>query len=297
MARIGFVGLGNMGAPMARNLLQAGHALKVHDTATKAVEALVKEGAERATDQTVALGVDAVITMLPAGKHVREVLTGPSGLFSLAAERTLFIDCSSIDVDTARSLAKEAEKAGMEMVDAPVSGGMVKATDATLTFMIGGNTAQYERACPVLDAMGASFIHAGAAGSGQAAKICNNMILGVQMIAVAEAFTLAQKVGLDPGKLLDICSKSSSHCWVMSHYHPVPGLVATAPASHEYRPGFTSNMMLKDLRLGQDAARSTGAWTPMGTQATELYEKFVQSGAGEVDFSAMIRMIASQTDA
>jgi 3-hydroxyisobutyrate dehydrogenase len=296
MARIGFVGLGNMGAPMARNLLQAGHELKVHDTTKKAVEALTQKGAECATERTVAQGVDAVITMLPAGEHVQDVLTGPSGLFSLAGERTLFIDCSSIDVDTARSLAGEAEKAGMEMVDAPVSGGMVKATDGTLTFMIGGSTAQYERACPILDAMGASFIHAGAAGSGQAAKICNNMILGVQMIAVAEAFTMAQKVGLDPQKLLDICSKSSSHCWVMSHYHPVPGLVATAPASHEYRPGFTSRMMLKDLRLSQDAARSTGAWTPMSTQATALYEKFVEDGAGEMDFSAMIRMIAGEKE-
>jgi 3-hydroxyisobutyrate dehydrogenase len=225
------------------------------------------------------------------------VLTGPTGLFALATDHTLFIDCSSIDVDSARSLAVEAEQAAMEMVDAPVSGGMVKAKDATLTFMIGGSAAQYERACPILDAMGASFIHAGDAGSGQAAKICNNMILGVQMIAVAEAFTMAQKVGLDPRKLLDICSKSSSQCWVMNHYHPVPGLVATAPASNEYQPGFTSNMMLKDLRLGQDAARSTGSWTPMGTQAAELYEKFVDSGAGEVDFSAMIRMIAGGGEA
>ena len=291
MAKIGFVGLGNMGAPMARNLLGAGHQLKVHDITPEVVEALGEQGAIASTETAVAQDVDVVITMLPAGKDVHNVLVGAAGLFSLASPGTLFIDCSSIDVDAARQLAEQATRASVDMVDAPVSGGIVKARDGTLTFMVGGTQPQYQRARPILENIGSVIIHAGKAGSGQAAKICNNMMLGVSMIAVAEAFAMAHKLGLDPKTLLDICVNSSSRCWAMTDYHPMPGLVETAPASRNYEPGFAVRLMLKDLRLSQNAARAAGSWTPMGTRATELYEEFMDSGASDFDFSAIIRMI------
>jgi len=291
MSKIGFVGLGNMGAPMARNLLKAGHELRVYDIVPAATEALGDLGVTRAAPEVVAQGVDAVITMLPAGEDVQQLLTGAAGLFTLASPGTLFVDCSTIDVDTARLLAAEAARAGVHMLDAPVSGGIVNASSGTLTFMVGGKQAQVERARPILDAMGAVIIHAGPAGSGQAAKMCNNMMLGVSMIAVAEAFAMAQKLGLDAKTLHDICASATSRCWVMTDCHPVPGLVETAPASNDYEPGFTSRLMLKDLRLSQSAARSADCWTPMGARATELYEKFVESGAANIDFSAIIRMI------
>ena len=291
MAKIGFVGLGNMGAPMGRNLLEAGHKLRVYDIAPAAIEALGERGVTRATPETVAQDVDAVITMLPAGEDVQQVLTGTAGLFSLASPDTLFVDCSTIDVDTARSLAEQATRAGVDLVDAPVSGGIVKASDGTLTFMVGGTQEQVERARPILEAMGAVIIHAGKAGSGQAAKMCNNMMLAVSMIAVAEAFAMAQKLGLDPQTLLEICTNATSRCWVMTDCHPVPGLVETAPANGDYEPGFASRLMLKDLRLSQNASRSADCWTPMGARATELYEEFVESGASNLDFSAIIRMI------
>ena len=291
MAKIGFVGLGNMGAPMGRNLLEAGHELRVHDIAPAAIEALGERGATRATPETVAQDVDAVITMLPAGEDVQQVLTGTAGLFALASPDTLFVDCSTIDVDTARSLAEQATRAGVDLVDAPVSGGIVKASDGTLTFMVGGTQEQVQRARPILEAMGAVIIHAGKAGSGQAAKTCNNMMLAVSMIAVAEAFAMAQKLGLDPQTLLEICTNATSRCWVMTDCHPVPGLVETAPANGDYEPGFASRLMLKDLRLSQNAARSADCWTPMGARATELYEEFVESGGSNLDFSAIIRLI------
>ena len=291
MAKIGFVGLGNMGAPMAQNLLEAGHELQVHDIVPAAVESLRRRGAKRATVETAVKDVDAVITMLPSGQDVTEVLAGAKGLFRLATPGTLFIDCSSIDVEIARSLSSEATRAGVDMIDAPVSGGTVKARDGTLTFMIGGTQQQFQRSRPLLEAMGTAIIHAGTAGSGQAAKICNNMMLGVSMIAVAEAFAMAHELGLDPKTLLKICTSSSSQCWVMTHCHPVPGLDETVPASRDYEPGFTARLMLKDLRLSQNAARSTDSWTPMGARAAELYEQFVDGGEAEVDFSAIIRMI------
>jgi 3-hydroxyisobutyrate dehydrogenase len=291
MAKIAFIGLGNMGAPMARNLLKAGHELRVYDIAPAAIHALGERGVTRSAPETVAQEVDAVITMLPAGEDVEQVLSGAAGLFSSAAPGTLFVDCSTIDVQTARSLAEQATHAAVEFVDAPVSGGIVKASDGTLTFMVGGKGEQVERARPILATMGAVIIHAGKAGSGQVAKMCNNMMLGVSMIAVAEAFAMAQKLGLDPQRLLEICTRSTSRCWVMTDCNPVPGLVEMAPAGSNYEPGFTSRLMLKDLRLSQDAAQSADCWTPMGARATELYEEFVESGGSKFDFSAIIRMI------
>ena len=291
MAKIGMVGLGTMGAPMARNLLKSGHDLKVHDIAPAAVEALVANGADAATPQSVAEDVEAVITMLPTGEIVSNVLLGKDSLFNRASKGTLFIDSSSIDVESARTLANRAHDAGMAMVDAPVSGGVAGAEAATLTFMVGGTDLEFATAKPILQSMGESIIHAGSSGAGQAAKICNNMILGISMIAVSEAFHLAAKLGLDGKTLSDIVSKSSGRCWVLTNYNPVPGLTPTAPANHGYRPGFTSTLMLKDLKLSQNAAGSVGVHTPLGARATELYEQFIHDGHGHLDFSAVIKMI------
>ena len=293
MATIGIAGLGAMGAPMARNLIKAGHCLKVYDTTESAVDALVADGAEPATQDSLARDVDVVITMLRTGKIVTEVLAGDTGLFSQAAQNTLFIDTSTIDVNTAQTLSTQAVTAGVAMVDAPVSGGVLGAEAATLTFMVGGVGGDVTRARPILEAMGSSIMHVGPAGAGQAAKICNNMILGVSMIAVAEAFRLADKLGLKADTLHEIVSRSSGDCWVLRNNHPVPGLVATSAADQNYRPGFSSALMLKDLRLSQNAGRHCGACTPLGAKATELYEDFVQAGNAELDFGAIIKMIQS----
>ncbi|MBM3557676.1 MAG: 3-hydroxyisobutyrate dehydrogenase, partial [Alphaproteobacteria bacterium] len=259
MAKIGFIGLGNMGGPMARNLIKAGHEVKGFDLATGAVEIFVKAGgAKAATAKDAAQGVEAVVTMLPAGKHVREVYAGADGLIAKAAKGTLFIDSSTIDVATARAVEAEAAKAGHDFVDAPVSGGVGGAEAGTLTFMVGGSPRAFERAKPLLDKMGKTIVHAGNPGNGQAAKICNNMILGVSMIAVGEAFVLAEKLGLPAQTLFDISSKSSGQCWSMTTYCPVPGPVPTSPANRDYKAGFTVDMMLKDLRLAQEAAQGAG---------------------------------------
>ena len=294
MATIGMVGLGAMGAPMARNLLKAGHTLKVCDKVESAVEALVADGAQPATQDSLACDVDAVITMLRTGEVVTEVLTGDAGLFAQAAKNTLFIDSSTIDVNAARTLSGQAVAAGMTMVDAPVSGGVPGAEAATLTFMVGGEEADVIRARPILEVMGRSIVHVGPAGAGQAAKICNNMILGTSMIAVAEAFRLAGKLGLKAETLYEIVSRSSGDCWVLNNYHPVPGLVPTSPANHNYRPGFSSALMLKDLILSQSAARHFGAYTPLGAKATELYDDFVKAGNAELDFGAIIKKIEAE---
>jgi len=294
MARIGMVGCGAMGAPMARNLLKAGHTLKVYDKAEAVVESLISDGVQPATQDSVARDVDAVITVLRTGEVVTAVLTGDSGLFGQAATDTLFIDSSTIDVNTARMLSTQAVAAGMSMVDAPVSGGVPGAEAGTLTFMVGGDEADFIRAEPILQTMGRSIVHVGPAGAGQATKICNNMILGVSTIAVAEAFRLADKLGLKAETLYEIVSRSSGDCWVLNNNHPVPGLVPTSTANCDYRPGFRSTLMLKDLRLSQDAARHFGAYTPLGAKAARLYDEFVQAGNGELDFSAIIKKIQSE---
>ena len=281
-----------MGLPMVRCLLKAGHVVKVHNRSQARVLEAVEAGAQQADKASVAEGVDAVVTMLPAGRDVRDVLGGPGGLLACAGKGTLFIDCSTIDVDTARALADDAHAACLKMIDAPVSGGVAKAQLGTLTFMVGGNKDELEQARPILEGMGQTIIHAGSSGAGQAAKACNNMMLAICMLAVSEAFTLAQRVRLDVTTLFEICQQSSGQSWVMNHYHPLPGLVETSPANNDYKPGFTASMMLKDLQLSQSAAKSGQLHTPVGALVSELYEKFVDSGHGDVDFSAIIRLIS-----
>jgi len=292
MARIGFIGLGNMGLPMAQNLIKAGHQVEGVDLNPAAVEKLKAAGGTGVEMAAVAAArADAVITMLPSGKEVREAYLGPGGIVESANEGTLLIDCSTIDVETARAVAKAAEARGLMMLDAPVSGGVGGATAGTLTFMVGGSAQAFIRAQSILEKMGKTIVHAGGAGNGQAAKICNNMILGVSMIAVSEAFVLAEKLGLEHQKLFDIASKSSGQCWSMTSYCPVPGPVPTSPANRDYQAGFTAAMMLKDLKLSQDAAKASGARTSLGADAARIYSDYVTSGEAGRDFSGIIRFI------
>ncbi|HVG81994.1 MAG TPA: 3-hydroxyisobutyrate dehydrogenase [Methylomirabilota bacterium] len=295
MARIGFIGLGNMGGPMVANLLKAGHAVTAFDVAAERVAAAVSAGAGGAASAaTAAAGAELVITMLPSGRESAAVYGGGNGLIAAAQPETLLVDCSTIDVATARALSAEAAARGLMLLDAPVSGGVAGASAATLTFMVGGPAEGFARAEPVLTCMGKAVIHAGDAGAGQAAKICNNMILGVSMIAVCEAFVLAERLGLAPEKLFEISSKSSGQCWSLTSYCPVPGPVSSAPSNRAYQPGFTAAMMLKDLRLAQEAAIAGGAATPLGAEAAALYGLFVNAGNAQVDFSGIIRMIRGE---
>jgi 3-hydroxyisobutyrate dehydrogenase len=292
MSRIGFIGLGNMGLPMAQNLIKAGHDVEGVDINAAAVEKLRAAGGSEALSAKVAASrADVVITMLPSGKEVREVYLDATGIIATANPGTLLIDCSTIDVETARAVAAAAAARDLLMIDAPVSGGVGGAQAGTLTFMVGGPERAYERAHAILEKMGKTIVHAGGAGNGQAAKICNNMILGVSMIAVSEAFVLAEKLGLDAQKLFDIASKSSGQCWSMTSYCPVPGPVPSSPANRDYQAGFTAAMMLKDLKLAQDASRSSGATTALGAQAAEIYGRFVGGGNAGKDFSGIIRMV------
>ena len=292
MTAIGFIGLGHMGAPMARNLLKAGHSLSVFDLVAGAVAELANAGARPAASPSEAVrGAEMIVTMLPAGEHSRAVYLGPDGLIARAAKGTLLIDCSTIDVATARDIERAAAVSGFDYLDAPVSGGVAGAAAGTLTFMVGGAQAAFARAEPILKAMGKAAIHTGGPGNGQAAKICNNMILGASMIVVCEAFLLAEKLGLEAQTLFDISSKSSGQCWSMTSYCPVPGPVPASPANRDYQPGFAASMMLKDLRLAQAAARSCRAATPLGAGAAAVYERFVDSGGGNLDFSGIIRYL------
>jgi 3-hydroxyisobutyrate dehydrogenase len=291
MARIGFIGLGNMGLPMSLNLRKAGHSVAGFDVSAAAIEKLVAGGGAAADGiKTAAANVDAVITMLPSGSEVREVYLN-AGVLHAVRDDTLVIDCSTIDVDSARLVSAAANEKGLAMLDAPVSGGVAGAQAATLTFMVGGSEQAFARAKPLLEAMGKTIVHAGPSGNGQAAKICNNMVLGISMIAVSEAFVLAERLGLDAQKLFEISSKSSGQCWSLTSYCPVPGPVPTSPANRDYQPGFTAAMMLKDLRLAQEAARSAGASTPLGAEAAALYGLYVGNGFGGRDFSGIIRFL------
>jgi 3-hydroxyisobutyrate dehydrogenase len=295
MATIGFIGVGNMGGPMAANLVKAGHRVRAFDLVPANLERAVAAGAEAAPSLADAVqGVETVVTMLPAGPEVRAVYLGAGGIVGAADRGTLFIDASTIDVDSARAVAAGAAEAGFEMLDAPVSGGVGGAAAATLTFMVGGTEAAFARAEPLLQAMGKTIVHAGPSGNGQAAKICNNMILGISMVAVSEGFNLAEKLGLDPQKLFDIASRSSGQCWSLTTYCPVPGPVPTSPANRDYQAGFTAAMMAKDLKLSQQAAQTAGAVTPLGAAASQLYGLMNAAGRGHLDFSAIIRMLAGK---
>jgi 3-hydroxyisobutyrate dehydrogenase len=291
MARIAFIGLGNMGGGMAANLVKAGHDVTAFDLSEPALAKAKKHGCSRARSAAEAVhNADAVVTMLPAGKHVRDVYE--SSVLGEALTTAILIDCSTIDVATAREEIQRADAAGYRMVDAPVSGGIAAADAGTLTFMVGGSDGAFERARPILEKMGKAVIHAGGPGAGQAAKICNNMLLGASMIATCESFVLAQKLGLDPQTYFDIASKASGQCWSMTSYCPVPGVGPQTPADRDYEGGFAAALMLKDLRLAMEAAQSVDAYTPMGSEAEELYARFAESlgGAGK-DFSAIIKMI------
>ena len=288
--KIAFIGLGNMGSGMAANLEKAGHQVCAYDLDEAALERAVADGCHRAGSVTQAVGgSDAVITMLPAGRHVRQVYEDE--VFAATHRDAILIDCSTIDVATARSLGDAAAVRGLTMIDAPVSGGTGGATNATLTFMCGGTPAGFERARPVLEPMGKAVIHAGTAGMGQAAKICNNMILGATMIATAEAFVLAAKLGLDAQTFFDISSKSSGQSFSMTSFCPVPGPVPASPANRNYEGGFGTALMLKDLKLAVDAAAAVSATVPMGSQAEALFQIFANLGGGSLDFSGIIKML------
>ena len=293
MAAIAFIGLGNMGLPMARNLLRAGHQVVGYDVVAAALEAAARAGVRAVSSAAHATtGAECVITMLPEGRHVRDAYLGDQGIIVRAEPDALLVDCSTIDVDSARAVHRAALERDLEMLDAPVSGGVAGAENATLTFMVGGSEQGVARARPMLERMGRAVVHTGPAGNGQAAKICNNMILAISMIGVCEAFVLAERLGLAADKLFEVSSQSSGQCWSLTSYCPVPGPVPSSPANRDYRAGFTAAMMAKDLRLAQNAAQSVDAPTPMGAQARSLYALFANRGHGALDFSAIIRMIA-----
>jgi 3-hydroxyisobutyrate dehydrogenase len=290
MARVAFIGLGNMGGGMAANLAKKGHDVRAFDLSPEALAKAEKAGCLAAASAAEALdGAEAVITMLPAGSHVETVYA--DAVFATAPASAILIDCSTIDVATARRVAEAAQGKGFTMVDAPVSGGIAAAGAGTLTFMVGGSAEGFERAQPFLADMGKAVIHAGVGGSGQAAKIVNNMLLGVTMVGTCEAFLLAQKLGLDPQKFFDISSVSSGQSWSMTSYAPLPGVGPDTPADHDYQGGFATALMLKDLRLAMEAAAGADADTPMGAKAAELYERFNAQGQGGTDFSGIIRML------
>jgi 3-hydroxyisobutyrate dehydrogenase len=292
MATVGFIGLGNMGAPMAANLLKAQHKITGYDVVSAPLGTLELQGGKIAPSAAEAAAAgDFVITMLPAGPQVRQVYLGPDGIIAKAKKGAVLIDCSTIDVETARFVADEAKKAGFEMLDAPVSGGVMGAQGGTLTFMVGATEAAFKKGRPILANMGRTIVHAGPSGSGQIAKICNNMILAVSMLGVCEGFAMAEKLGLPAQTLFDICSTSTSQCWAMTSYCPMPGPVPAAPSNRGYTAGFTAANMLKDLRLSQQAAASAAAATPMGAAAASLYQLFVDGGKGGLDFSAIMQLV------
>ncbi|BAV66193.1 3-hydroxyisobutyrate dehydrogenase [Sphingobium cloacae] len=287
---IAFIGLGNMGGGMAANLLKNGYAVRAFDLSEEALARAGAAGAVRAASVADAVtGADAVVTMLPAGQHVESVYTGE--VFGAAKPGMLFLDCSTIDVATARRVVEAAEGQGFAMVDAPVSGGIAAANGGTLTFMVGGTDAAFAGAKPILSAMGKAVIHAGGAGNGQAAKICNNMLLGATMIATCETFAMARKLGLDPQTFYDIASVSSGQSWSMTSYCPVPGVGPQSPSDNDYQGGFAVGLMLKDLKLAAEAAASVNASVPMGSAAGALYQLLANQGKAARDFSVMIEML------
>ncbi len=293
MTRIAFIGLGNMGGGMAANQAKAGHEVSAFDLSAAALQRAVAAGCKAAATAGEAVeGADVVITMLPAGTHVRAVYA--NDVLPRAKAGALLIDCSTIDVESARAVAAQAVAAGFRFADAPVSGGAAGAEAGTLAFMVGCVEADFADIEPVLEPMARAVIRAGDHGAGQAAKICNNMVLGVSMIAVSEAFALAEKLGLAPDKFFEIASKSSGQCWSLTSYSPWPGLVETAPSNRDYEGGFATAMMLKDLKLAQDAAAKAGASTPMGAQAEALYALFDRLGAGGKDFSAILQLLRGE---
>lgn len=292
MTTIGFIGLGNMGGPMAANLVKAGHHVTATDLSIGALDRAVEAGCGRGESVKATVeNADVIVTMLPAGAHVRSVYGGEYGIIANAKAGALFIDSSTIDVESARFMADMAARHKFRMVDAPVSGGVAAAIAGTLTFMVGGDVQAFESAKPVLEGMGKNIFHAGGAGNGQVAKIANNMLLGTTMIATCEAFNLAQRLGLDAQTFFDISSTASGQSWSMTSYCPAPGPVDAAPSNRGYQPGFAAAMMLKDMRLAQEAAHAAKAATPLGAQAEALYALMEAAGKDDLDFSGIMKLI------
>jgi 3-hydroxyisobutyrate dehydrogenase len=293
MSNIGFIGLGNMGGPMAANLVKSGERVHGFDVVAASREASARDGVQIVANARATVeNADIVITMLPAGEHVVSVW---NEIVPHARQGTLFIDCSTIDVTSARKAHALAAARGIGTLDAPVSGGVGGAKAATLTFMVGGTAAAFAHGKPVLERMGKRVVHCGEAGNGQAAKICNNMILGISMIAVSEAFVLGEKLGLSHQALFEVASASSGQCWSLTSYCPVPGPVPTSPANNDYKPGFAAALMLKDLKLAQEAAHAAGAGTALGAHAERIYDLFAQQGHAGADFSAIIKLVREQS--
>ena len=295
MTRIAFIGAGNMGLPMVRNLLAAGHDVRAYDISPDALAEAVQAGASEAVGLADAVTeAEMVVTMVPEGRHVRAVYLGDGGndgIIGHAPREALLADCSTIDIATAREVAATASESGYEMIDAPVSGGVTGAVAGTLTFMVGGTAAGYERATPILAAMGRNVAHVGGPGHGQATKICNNMMAGIAIIAASEVFCLGEALGLDPKKLYGVLSTSTGQTRMMDQMHPVPGIVETAPSNRNYAPGFKATLMAKDLGLAQSAAADTGTSTPLGADAAALFRMLCKNGAGDLDCSAVYKLL------
>ena len=295
MAEVTFIGLGNMGLPMAMNLLKSGYSVTGFDLAEDQVKILTDAGGKSTDDINQAIQTsDVVVTMLPSGKIVKSIYLGDKGIIKNAPENLLLIDSSTIDVETAREVSKEAINRNLRIVDAPFSGGVGGAQAGTLTFMVGGEKESFDSAKEFLDIMGGNIIYAGLSGNGQAAKICNNMLLGISMIGTAEAFNLAENLGLDAQTFFDISSTASGQCWSMTSYCPVPGPVPSSPANNDYKPGFSAALMLKDLRLSQEAALMTTSLTPLGANATSIYEQIENLGQENIDFSGVIKLLQNK---
>ncbi len=289
MHKVGFIGLGNMGGPMAANLVKKGCEVSGFDMSDAALQEAGQNGVSVCSSaRDCAVGSDVIITMLPSGEHTLDVY---NDILPVAEKQSIFIDCSTIDVASAKQAHELAAKAGMASLDAPVSGGVGGAVAGTLTFMVGGKADVFSKAQPMLEVMGARAVHCGAAGAGQSAKICNNMLLAISMIGTCEAFNLADKLGLDQKALFDVMSTSSGQCWSVNTYCPVPGVGPQSPADNQYQPGFSASLMLKDLMLGRQASNEAGAHTPLGEHATDLYKTFVEAGNAEVDFSGIIEAL------
>lgn len=292
MTNIAFIGLGHMGLPMAKNLVKAGHRVKGYDIVPQAIEDFVRAGGIAGEYIASTLeNAEIVITMLPEGKHVREAFEGPQGIFNHVKPGTLIAECSTIDIETSHQIHKMAEEKGVRLIDAPVSGGVAGAEAATITFMVGGNKEDFEPLKPYLEKMGKTIIYCGGAGLGQAAKICNNLVLGITMIGASEAFNLAEQLGLNAMKFYEVASQSSAQCWSISKYCPAPGPVPTSPANNDYRAGFTAAMMLKDLKLAVNAAQLTSSPTPLGAEAMALYALFCSNGGQALDFSGVLKFL------
>lgn len=295
MATIGFIGLGNMGQPMAQNLVKAGFVVQGFDPDPAAMETFREAGGLLASSPASAVaGAEVVVTALPAARQVKSIYAGQGGILDVAAKGTCFIDCSTVDTASAREIVGEAVERGQLMVDSPMSGGVGGAVAGTLTFMVGGSEQAFVAAQPALRAMGKNIFHAGEAGAGSAAKICNNMMLAIQMIGVCEGFALAEKLGLDAQKLFDISSTATARCWSLNDYCPAPGPVPTAPSNRDYAPGFAVALMLKDLRIAMEAAQDAGAATPLGSHATQVYAMMDLAGLSAQDFSSVINFLKGE---